>query len=499
MAYINSFKGQNWLIPQSIKDMIPKNHICFFVEEFVESLDFSGFDMINEGPGHPSYHPKIIMKILLQGMLSKERSSRKLASATRENFVFMYLAEKVQPNFRTLCRFRADNAEFIKETFRETINLASENDLIDLSLICTDGSKIKANASKKRFLKEEQVEKLDSIIDAMIEEDIKQDEIDEKISDGKEENLTNLETKNLKEIVKKYRNNKNKEKLKEKCNKAKEEIKRLGEKKRVSLTDPECRMMKGKRGNNELAYNTQFTVDSKNQIILANDVCQDQNDTHQLQSQVRQTKKNIELNKDTKLAADCSYNNGDNLRFLEEEGIDGYIPNQSQAQSFDEREQTIKQDDYDYDWDSDEIILEGVRLKFHAIWKHRGENKQRAYKSKDGKIIKKVPEFFRNRLRMKEKLDTEEGRKIYGLRKHLVEPVIGNIKYNLGLDEFSLRGLNSVKLELNLASIAHNLKKIWIAKMRLTVNMDKKQLILDFWIIPQKLNVTQPVKDVDFS
>lgn len=94
MAYINSFKGQNWLIPQSIKDMIPKNHICFFVEEFVESLDFSGFDMINEGPGHPSYHPQIIMKILLQGMLSKERSSRKLASATRENFVFMYLAEK---------------------------------------------------------------------------------------------------------------------------------------------------------------------------------------------------------------------------------------------------------------------------------------------------------------------------------------------------------------------------------------------------------------------
>ena len=95
------------------------------------------------------------MKILLQGMLSKERSSRKLASATRENFVFMYLAEKVQPNFRTLCRFRVENTKFIKETFKETVNLASENDLIDLSLICTDGSKVKANASKKRFLKEE--------------------------------------------------------------------------------------------------------------------------------------------------------------------------------------------------------------------------------------------------------------------------------------------------------------------------------------------------------
>ena len=493
MTYISSFKGQNWLIPQSIKNMIPKNHICFFVEEFVESLNFSGFDMINEGPGHPSYHPRILMKILLQGMLSKERSSRKLASATRENFVFMYLAEKVQPNFRTLCRFRVDNAEFIKETFKETVNLASDNDLIDLSLICTDGTKIKANASKKRFLKEEQVEKLDSIIDDMIEEDIRQDEIDEKISDGKEENLTNLETKNLREIVKKYRNNKNKEKLKEKCNKAREEIKKLDEKKRVSLTDPECRMMKGKRGNNELAYNPQFTVDSKNQIILANNVCQDQNDMHQLQPQIKQTKENIELKKDTKLAADCGYNNGDNLRFLEEEQLDGYIPNITQAQGFDEREQTIKQDDYEYDWDKDEIIIEGVRLKFHAIWKHRGENKQRVYKSKDGKVMKKVPEFFRSRLRMKEKLDTEKGKKIYNMRKFVVEPVIGNIKYNLRLDEFSLRGLNSVRLELNLACIVHNLKKIWKARVRISEEMNNKLIIFDFWIIPLKLNATQPV------
>jgi len=95
MTYISSYKGQDWLLPTSIKQMIPENHISFFVEEFVESMDFSKFDMINEGAGHPAYHPRIIMKIIIQGMLSKERSSRKLASACRENFVFMFLAEKV--------------------------------------------------------------------------------------------------------------------------------------------------------------------------------------------------------------------------------------------------------------------------------------------------------------------------------------------------------------------------------------------------------------------
>src|SRR3989338_4386037 len=106
MTYIASKKDQNWLIPQSIKEVIPKEHICFFVEEFVESLDFTNFDLIYAGAGHPAYHPRILMKVLIQGMLSRIRSSRKLAAATRESFIFMYLAEKVNPDFRTIARFR---------------------------------------------------------------------------------------------------------------------------------------------------------------------------------------------------------------------------------------------------------------------------------------------------------------------------------------------------------------------------------------------------------
>ncbi len=93
MTYVDSYKDQNWLIPQSIKDMIPKEHICFFVEEFIESLNFSNFDELYDGAGHPAYHPRILMKVLIQGMLSRIRSSRKLAAATRESFIFMYLAE----------------------------------------------------------------------------------------------------------------------------------------------------------------------------------------------------------------------------------------------------------------------------------------------------------------------------------------------------------------------------------------------------------------------
>jgi transposase len=449
--------------------MISNDHICFFVEEFVDSLDYTNFDMIYDGAGHPAYHPRIIMKVIIQGMLAKERSSRKLASACRENFVFMYLAEKVQPNFRTIARFRKNNKDFVKGAFKETVKLASENDLVDLNLICIDGSKIKANSSKKMCLTKEQIERLDLIIDKMIEEDVKQDEIDKEIYGDKEENKTNMEIKNLKMIVENYRKVKDKEKLKENCKKAIEEFDKDSQIKRVSLSDPECRMMKNKKGVFELDYNPQFTVDSKNQIIVANDVCQDRTDTFQLQPQIKNVKENISLHGDTKIAADCNYNNGENLKFLEAEKLDGYIPTIAQAQELNDKKQKVE-DKYEYNWDNDEIIINDIRLKYHSTWIHRGKNKQRVYKSEDGKVVRKVPEFFRERLRMKKKMETEEGKKTYGLRKTIVEPVIGNIKYNLGFNEFLIRGLDGAKLELNLVSIAHNLKKIWVARARIVHN-----------------------------
>jgi len=485
MAYISSFKGQNWLIPQSIKDMIPKNHICFFVEEFVESLDFSRFDMINGGPGHPSYHPRILIKILLQGMLSKERSSRKIANASRENFVFMYLAEKVNPDFRTICRFRKDNTSFIKEVFKETVKLASNNDLIDLSLICVDGTKIKASANKRKCLKREQVDQLDSIIDTMIEEDIKQDEIDEEIYEDREENLTSLDKENLKEIVKTYRNSKDKKQIKKAIEKVKEEFKEDSKTKTISLTDPECRMMQNKKGVFELGYNAQITVDSKNQIILANDVCQDRNDLNQLKPQIENIKENIELKKDTKVGADAGYSSGKNFKFLEDEKLEGYIPNN--AREFSKKKETSKRDDYEYDWEKDEIILKGLRLKYRGTYYNKKDKANyRNYISEDRKKQKFVPEFFRERLRMKEKMETEEAKKIYNKRQVIVEPPIGNIKQNLGFREFCLRGLNNVKLELNLVSITHNLKKIWVARGK--ISHEEKELVFCLILSENYLN-----------
>ena len=221
MAYIQSNKDQNWLIPKSIRDMIPKDHICFLVQDFAETLDFSRFDVIYDGAGHPAYHPKIIMKILIQGMLSKIRSSRKLARACRENFVFMYLAEKVNPDFRTISRFRKDNSKFVKQAFQQTVSLATKHNLADLSFIAIDGSTLKAYAGKRQYFDKKGIDKLDKAIDKMVDEDIALDELEDQLFDDREDGLTGIDRHNLKKIVREYNQTKDKKKVKKNVKKAK--------------------------------------------------------------------------------------------------------------------------------------------------------------------------------------------------------------------------------------------------------------------------------------
>ncbi len=105
MAFIKSFKNQTWLFPPNIEELIPEDHVCYLVANLIDSLDYSTFEIKYSGAGHPTYHPRIIIKILVMGVLDRVRSSRRLARNARENVVYMYLAEKITPNFRTISDF----------------------------------------------------------------------------------------------------------------------------------------------------------------------------------------------------------------------------------------------------------------------------------------------------------------------------------------------------------------------------------------------------------
>jgi len=460
MAYINYNKDQNWMIPPSIKDMIPKNHICYLIEDFTESLDFSNFNMIYEGPGHPAYHPRIITKVLIYGMLCRTRSSRKLAKACHENFVFMYMAEKVKPNFRTINRFRKDNPEFVKNAFRKTVELATKNNLVDLSFISIDGSTLKANAGSKRYFDKKGLDKLDKAIDKMVDEDIALDELeDELYGDNANDGLTRIDRRDMKKIVREYNKSKDKEKIKKNINKAKNELEKYSLKK-VSISDPESRAMQTKKRFSELSYNAQLSV-SKNQIIIANDICQDKHDANQFIPQMKNVKENVMLTKKTKVGVDSGFSSGDNIKYAEDELIDLYVPSRAQAQELDGKDQTLNHDNYEYDEKTNELICEGARYIYRGMYIRKSGRKIHSFYNKELKKKKDVPFYFKERLRMRNKMATEKGKKVYSLRKVTVEPVYGNIKQNLGFREFLLRGLEKVKIEMNLACIAHNLQKIW--------------------------------------
>ncbi|MFH1327815.1 MAG: IS1182 family transposase [Candidatus Bathyarchaeota archaeon] len=462
MAYIKTSKEQNWLLPPSIRELIPKDHICFLVENYVDELDFSNFDLIYEGAGHPAYHPRIIMKILIYGMLCKTRSSRRLAKATRENFVFMYLAEKVNPDFRTINRFRMEHPEFVKDAFKKTVEIAAKHDLADLSFISIDGSMLKAYAGRKRYFDKNSLDKLDKAIEKMIEEDIALDELEDQLFDDREDGLTGVDRRDLKRIVREYREAEDKHKIKKDIKRAKNELEKYSLEK-VSLSDPECRMMQSKKKFAELSYNVQLST-SKNQLLLANDVCQDKHDAHQFVPQIKNIKENIKLPKETKVGLDSGYSDGDNIKFAEDEKVDLYVPSRAQAQVLDDKERSLNHDNYEYDEEKDELIADGVRYKRRGMYTRKGGRKIHSFYNADIKKKKDVPYHFRERLRMKEKMKSDEGKKVYSLRKISVEPVYGNMKQNLGFREFLLRGKEKVKIEFNLACIAHNLQKIWKLK-----------------------------------
>jgi transposase len=110
MAYIQSQSGQSWLLPPSLEDLIPEDHICYLIESLVDSLDYSLFDIRYSGAGYPAYHPRVLLKLLIMGVLDRVRSSRRLARNARDNVGYMYLSEKLTPDFRTISDFRKDNA-----------------------------------------------------------------------------------------------------------------------------------------------------------------------------------------------------------------------------------------------------------------------------------------------------------------------------------------------------------------------------------------------------
>ena len=483
MVYIKSSPKQTLLLPTNLRDIIPKDHICYLIEDVINQLDFSSFDKEVEGPGNPSYHPRISLKIIINGICERVTSTRKLEKLTYENIVFRYLAENLNPDFHTIALFRKENRQLIKQSFLQTIEIAKNLDMVNLNKLYLDGIKVKANASKSKSFTREEIDFLSGFVDKHLKEMDKVDEEEDKKygdSNGEPKIPDHLTSRRkLREKIKEIL--KNTGKAKKQMKKAKVKIKEEGVNK-VNLTDMDSKLMKMKKGMHyEQAYNCQLLVEDKGEIIVGNNISDSSNDSHETIPTMEKFKneQKISLN-DVEVFQDNGYSGSITAEYYEKEGVIAYIPDRATTKELHGKSYQISKfdnDNFKLDFKKNQAICPvGHRMNFvgKRVKNQKTGNWTNVYKTnkctscgfekecikaKSKKLYREAeinPLMRKIRLRFK----TKKGLKKYSKRFHKGEVAQAHIFHNLGYREFKMRSKKSCENEVNLFSIAYNLKKI---------------------------------------
>jgi transposase len=313
---------QVFLLPPSLNEWVREDHPARVFSEIIEGIDISTFREPKD-EGRPAYHPKMMLKVLLWGYATGVRSSRKIEEKLQQDVVFMWLAGMERPDFRTVCLFRTGNKEALEHVFAEVIIIAREMGMGNLGLVALDGSKVQANSGIESFKTVGQWRKILQEAKGQAQRIINEAErIDreESVHYGEEVRGDEL-PEGIKKTEERIR------KIEELLGRAKE----LGkeEKARMSLSDLEASYMH-KRTTSIPAYNAQLAV-TEDHLIIHADVTTEPVDVNQVKSAVEGIGRGVgEL--PTVLVADAGYCGGENLKHLEDKGIDAYIPEQGERQ-----------------------------------------------------------------------------------------------------------------------------------------------------------------------
>lgn len=469
MKFRSYDQHQIMLLPASIEDLIPENHLVRAIDTVVEQLNLNQFYNSYGEEGQPAYHPKMLIKILLYGYATNVRSSRKLAEKLESDVFYMFLAGMQRPDFRTISDFRKNKNEYLCEIFKQVLEICRQIGLVSLGHIAIDGTKIEANSSRKMIKDKEDILK----IEAKIEQQVKalldsSEKIDEQEDEkyGKEKRGNELPD----ELSKK-------EKFLEKIKAAKKQLEQ-NKLERVSITDPYTRIMKT-GGGTDICYNAQAAVDSTNQIIVACKISNSENDHHNFIPVYEEVIKNTGQ-RPKEVSADAGYHSGKTYLYLEENNIDGYIPDCKFTAETDQKSKEVlgafDRRRFVYDEQKDQYICPADKQMRFSKNSSRNGVSFRIYKGtgcleceKRKDCIEKPTANFRQiqiyendkfKAEMRRKLLSEEGRKKYKTRMITVEPVFAHLKRVMGFREFLLRGMEKVNCELNLACTAYNIKKL---------------------------------------
>jgi len=473
------------LFPASIGDYLPEDDLAHVVDEAVEEIDLNPYYQKIPSIGNPSYHPALMIKLWFYGYATKTHSSRKIEEKLHKDVAFIYLASMQKPDFKAISEFRRKNISELKDSFIDILQICHRIGLTKLGEISIDSKVIKANASISRTYGEEKLSREEKEIENTIKEYLEKSrqadiEEDRKYGVDGRDNALPGDIRNKCQRIKK---------MKQIAKELKQIREKLKDRKSINLTDTDAGVQKDKF-RKVAGYRSQAAVDSRKQIIIANNVTSKAVDTQELLPMTDQAIENIkrlksiEARKDTKkekitLLADSGYSSGENLAELEKRNsIEPYIPDM-RYQGKQRGRKTDEGDEFHsskFTYHKEEnycVCPEGKTLNFSKIIRHHNKE-YLLYKASNCKRCRHFQDCANGRKskyiwiskdrhfveRMRQKLSTDEGRRIYKRRKTTVEPVLGNLSQNLGFREFLLRGLEKVRGEYSLMCTAHNILKI---------------------------------------
>ncbi|MDQ7059880.1 MAG: IS1182 family transposase [Sulfurimonas sp.] len=432
--YLSSNRQQAYLLPPSIDEWLPKEHLARFIVEIVKELDLSNIHKGYGGQGgSKAYNPEVLLSLLFYGYATGTFSSRKIERATYDSIAFRYIAANTHPDHDTVANFRKRFLVELESLFVQILMIAKESGVLKVGKVSLDGTKIKANASKHKALSYAYIEKLQKQLEAEVATLMKkaQEADNEKPDDGmnipdellrREDRLKVIKEAKLQiELRAKERYEKENAEYQEKMDKRKAKESTTGKKPKgrtpkpptatplpkdqINLTDSESRIMKTSGGGFEQCYNAQASVEHDSRLIVHKHVTQNANDKQEVTPTLKWFKENPEL-KPSSFLADAGYFSEHNILQCENTKITPYISfgKDSHNQPLEER-----------------------------------------FKAEEP-----LPDNPTSVERMKHRLQTKEGKQIYAERKSTVEPVFGIMKHVMGFRQFMLRGFEKAKGEWSL-------------------------------------------------
>ncbi|MGH9627323.1 MAG: IS1182 family transposase [Bryobacteraceae bacterium] len=427
-SYRPYFPDEELLLPPSLRDWLPENHLAYFVSDVVDNLDLSAMDAVygDEKRGQPPYDPQMMTKVLVYGYCVGVFSSRRIERRLEEDIAFRVLAAGNQPNFRTISDFRKIHLKTLEGLFEQVLKIALEAGAMKVGRVALDGTKVKANASKHKAMSYDRMKEKEKQLKAEVKQLLEQAaaaDAEEDTRYGKDRRGDELpaELQRRETRLKKIREAKRalEARAREKAAAEGADPKQVKpkEKDQYNFTDPESRIMKGADSFVQ-AYNAQAAVEPDLQLIVGQTVTAASNDKEQLLPMLEVVQQQSGQRPEEVLA-DSGYCSEKNLEELDSEQdpkrrVIGYVATERQ--------------------------------------KH-GEYKEPCPRGPLPKGATRVD-------RMRRKLKTKAGKAVYAARKAIVEPVFGQIKQARGFRQFLLRGIDKVRSEWSLVCLTHNILKL---------------------------------------